>query len=562
MFKKTKIAAVSAAILGLSSMAVQADQGVSINTAGSHGEVLIFPYYNVNNDFITAFNITNTTSDYKAIKIRFRESENSNDVLDFNIYLSPFDVFTMDLNKGSDDGVNLTTTDKSCTDPAIPAGGVLFRHSAYATTDVSDVREGYLEVIEMGVVNEDAYVLIDTNIPDGPGNRQTIAAGGILHVNGLPKDCSVINRAWLQSVFVAGGARSNTRSIDIVNSRAVGFPNYASDTGWYGQDQPWSNPVVITDYLSTAYNLRALYPPQGGLVGSSILVDRVSIAGFVAEPISVTNYSTRAQHYLSSDENFYLLPSLASGSVHIAQDSNNEYSVVARDWGMDDTNQLPRISVPSGINPMPISDAILVTSLANQYFLGAGTRTDWVISAPMRKHAIYNNYQYVPTSANFDKDVDIPIAASATAANGYWKNIASSANDVNASFIYWDREENQTTPQPGDFSPPELTPETKVIFKREVNVLALGTGSGIGSVLGSDNSVDLTLDAGFVNGWGRFSFNGNPNYDLAGARYAEWVHTDNHSDALGVPLFGFMAATSELGSANVGESFPHFYQTN
>ncbi|NOQ64641.1 MAG: hypothetical protein GQ582_09035, partial [Methyloprofundus sp.] len=131
MFKKTKIAAVSAAVLGLSSMAAQANSGhgVSVNTAGSEGEVLVFPYYNVNNDFITSFNITNTTTDYKAIKIRFRESENSNDVLDFNLYLSPNDVFTMALNKGSDDGVNLTTTDKSCTDPAIPAGGVLFRHT-------------------------------------------------------------------------------------------------------------------------------------------------------------------------------------------------------------------------------------------------------------------------------------------------------------------------------------------------------------------------------------------------------------------------------------------------
>ncbi len=39
------------------------------------------------------------------------------------------------------------------------------------------------------------------------------------------------------------------------------------------------------------------------------------MAGFVAEPTSVVNYSTLAQHYLSSDQHFYLLPSLASGTV-------------------------------------------------------------------------------------------------------------------------------------------------------------------------------------------------------------------------------------------------------
>ncbi len=41
MFKKTKIAAVSAAVLGLSSLTAQA---VSLNDSGSEGSVLIFPY--------------------------------------------------------------------------------------------------------------------------------------------------------------------------------------------------------------------------------------------------------------------------------------------------------------------------------------------------------------------------------------------------------------------------------------------------------------------------------------------------------------------------------------
>jgi hypothetical protein len=66
MFKKTKIAAVSAAVLGLSSMAAQAalpTTDVVKNEAGSEGQVLIFPYYNVNNSFITSYNITNTTDE-------------------------------------------------------------------------------------------------------------------------------------------------------------------------------------------------------------------------------------------------------------------------------------------------------------------------------------------------------------------------------------------------------------------------------------------------------------------------------------------------------------------
>lgn len=536
MFKKTKIAAVSAAVLGLSSMAAQA---VSINEAGSEGQVLIFPYYNVNNGYVTNFNITNTTNAYKAVKIRFRESENSNDVLDFNLYLSPFDVFTMLLKVGSDDGVVLTTADKSCTHPTIPTDGVLFRHTAYASTDVADVREGYLEVIEMGEVDQTATL----------GNGTLLASGGILHVAGVPKDCGVINQAWIEGVFTQGGAASNGAiqgDIDTVNPKPTGYPvqDVNSAPGWYGQ--------------ATA---NAITAPTGGIVGSSILIDSINITGFVAEPSSVRNYSTMAQHYLSSDENFYLLPSLASGSVATTERGGTEstvtYGTVARDWGMDDKNVLPREGVPSGINPMPISDALLVTTLANQYFLSGGTLTDFVVSAPMRKHGIYNDFMYVATDSGYTVGTDIPVNGSIGdefATNGYWKFLDT--DDVNASFTYYDREENITSPEPGDFSPPILTPDVFVPFEREVNILAINSDGTADSVLGSDNAQSLTLEPGFDDGWGSFSFVSS-SYNLSGSRYAAWIST-TPSSAIGVPLGGFMAARATVGTANVGETFPHF----
>src|SRR5690554_1653564 len=68
-------------------------QAVYINTDG-HGETLIYPYYTVENGQNTYVNITNTTDYYKAVKVRFIEGENSAEVLDFNLYLSPHDVWT------------------------------------------------------------------------------------------------------------------------------------------------------------------------------------------------------------------------------------------------------------------------------------------------------------------------------------------------------------------------------------------------------------------------------------------------------------------------------------
>jgi len=566
MFKKTKIAAVSAAVLGLSSMTAQA---VSTNEAGSDGQVLIFPYYNVNNGFVSLFNVINTTGDYKALKFRFRESENSNDVLDFNVYLSPQDVFTLQLKEGSDGGVNLTTTDKSCTQPAIPADGVLFRHNAYTSTVTADVREGYLEVIEMGIVNPATFA---DNVA-----APTIVSG-LLHASGIPADCGVIEDAWISGAFVQGGARANTAiASDTVNPDSPGYvtpfdQNLASVAGYYGQ-------ATISGLLA----------PTGGMVGSSILVDTKNIVGFVAEPAAIRNYATGAQHYLSSDENFYLLPSLASGNVATSERASTDgvaasvtatYGTVARDFGLDDQNVLPRTSVPSGINPMPLADTLLVTQLGNQYFLGAGTLTDYVVTAPMRKHAIYNDYAYVATNAGYsaalvtdpvsgDSIGDIPVDGAmgdATAAGAYWNYEGITNDDVNASVIYYNREEGQDTPAAGDFSPPIATTTVRPEFPREVNILSvvktLGTSE---SVLGSANAQEMLVAGGFDNGFVQLTFSGGlTDYDLAGSRYvAAWLAAPAFTagtTANGVPLTGFMATRSAVGAGNVGETIPHFYQ--
>ncbi|OQK16708.1 hypothetical protein AU255_02025 [Methyloprofundus sedimenti] len=599
MFKKTKIAAASAVILGLSSMAAQADGdlGVALNAAPSGGQVLVFPYYNVNNEFITVYNITNTTDAYKAIKVRFRESDNSNDVIDFNVYMSPHDVYTMQLEyapaagPGEDSGgVKLTTTDKTCAYPAIPADGLLFRYGVYASTVVEDVREGYLEVIEMGEIDEEAYVRRGLE-----GDGQLIASEGLLHDgDGVPADCSVIDRAWKQAVFVQGGAESNGSmpgDVDWVNPLAVNYPMQPteSDRGYYGLESLESQAMdtgLPNEYI--AYHGTPITEPKGGIVGTSILVDLATIIGFVAEPTSILNYSEDAQHYLSQDDHFFHLPSLASGSneyAYRAQGQLVEYDNVVRDWGLDDRDILPKTHIPSGINPMPVADVMLVTTLGNQYFLGQpgdaiNTVSDLVVAAPMRKHAIYNDYQY-HAEGTWDPLVDLPdnyIAVGSTPFTtpgqngqladeyGYWEYLPT-AYDVNADVVYYDREEASYSVKTRDFSPPFAIVD-EIIFDKEVNILSLhrdGTDP-LDSVLGSENKVDLTMQPGFNNGWISFSFAETltRSYNLTGDRYEEWFSEGIclkgcRFDAFGVPLHGFMASRVPARGGYVGEAFPHFY---
>jgi hypothetical protein len=51
--------------------------------------VLIYPYYTVNAGLARCL-LVNTTPAGKALKVRIHEGYNGRDVLDFNLYLSPF----------------------------------------------------------------------------------------------------------------------------------------------------------------------------------------------------------------------------------------------------------------------------------------------------------------------------------------------------------------------------------------------------------------------------------------------------------------------------------------
>ena len=108
----------SAALLaGLSAMGVTGTtHAVHINPDGL-GQFLIYPYYTVRDGNVTAMSIINTTSLTKAVKVRFLEGKNSREVLDFNLFLSPTDVWT-GLILPTQDGAKLESGDNSCVTPS------------------------------------------------------------------------------------------------------------------------------------------------------------------------------------------------------------------------------------------------------------------------------------------------------------------------------------------------------------------------------------------------------------------------------------------------------------
>jgi len=147
------------------------------------GEVIIVPYYTVQGGNNTLLSITNVSADVKAVKLRFLEAQNSKRVQSLNLYLPPNDVWTANI-QASGDGARLITNDASCSEPAISSNGLAFFSSAYADdggdTGLGRTREGFVEIIEMGVVTDQKII-----------DAVTFDQG-----TGQPVDCNLVNDYW------------------------------------------------------------------------------------------------------------------------------------------------------------------------------------------------------------------------------------------------------------------------------------------------------------------------------------------------------------------------------
>jgi hypothetical protein len=192
--KKLVSVAVASALGGGALMLAAPAQAMNVSQ-NNLGQVLLFPYYTVKNGYDTLFTITNTSDRTTVFKIRWREALNSREVRDFNVILSPYDVWTGVVTNNGSGGALIRTFDNTCTSPILPASGtvsgareIAFTNALFsgpftdsATNDISRVQEGYFEVIEMGT-----------------STRATSDSSNVLeynakHVSGTPRDCTKVD---------------------------------------------------------------------------------------------------------------------------------------------------------------------------------------------------------------------------------------------------------------------------------------------------------------------------------------------------------------------------------
>ena len=233
------------------------------------GQALLYPYYTVQNSGTNSWNtyisVVNTTDVSKAVKVRILEGRTSAEVLDFNLFLSPNDVWTAALipSDSSDTSAGrIVTFDKSCTAPAIPPAGEPFRNFQYSGQaaglgrDLSRTREGYIEMIEMASFSA--------------GTATDVA---VTHVNGVPADCAFVqvsNQALLiaDAIPPTGGLMGTGTLINVNSGLDAGYRPSALEA--------FSDTIILSQPGDIIPSLQDVSPPfsvvfnsgyPGGAVG-------------------------------------------------------------------------------------------------------------------------------------------------------------------------------------------------------------------------------------------------------------------------------------------------------
>ncbi len=195
--KKLVSLAVASVVSGGAMMAIPAQaMNVSQNQVG---QVLLYPYYSVKSGYDTVLTVVNTSNKTAAFKIRWREAVDSDEVRDFNVILSPHDVWNGAVTVLGDGSTGFRTYDKSCTSPELPGmkgadRAVAGAKGEVAFANIGDNTAGYFEVFLMGVADSN-----NTGV-----EVTTLRTGSLHNAAGVPANCGAVD-----ALFATAGTVSN-----------------------------------------------------------------------------------------------------------------------------------------------------------------------------------------------------------------------------------------------------------------------------------------------------------------------------------------------------------------
>ena len=450
--------------------------------ASGVGDILIVPYFTAQGTNATLLNITNTdTTNGKAVKVRFRGASNSDDIFDFQLYLSPGDVWAAKVSKDAATGLSkLETADNSCTLPAgigkTTTNFVTGRLNTKLTGDAlaAETREGYVEILTMADVRQTGFADQATGSPLAtPATNPLFTA--IKHVSGVaPCTSATLGLLINDPVRVAYGATANNSS-STVNGYSANALGLTYPTGKLMANYTIIDVVNTATFSGEAVALRA---SQGG----NLVFFPQTATGFAGTRVtSATDTLGNAATIVdvTADPLFRADSFLANGTGTIA-------AAIVTPGNYD----LPDLSTPYAKAPTvtvtgtdsiaqakALTAALATQSITNEYLTttSIAASTDWVFSMPTRRYAVVYNYASTATDGRLFSlgwntgNAYFTPTNTAVATNGYQICVAAT------SVTPYDREETTPTAAAPGFvvSPSSVAAAATLRFCGEASVLSV-----------------------------------------------------------------------------------------
>lgn len=503
----------------------------------SLGQALIYPYYTVRDDKLTIINIFNGSNKTIAAKVRFHESHNSRDVLDFNVVLSPHDKWSGTLSMGAT-GAIFKTRDNTCTVPQIPATGVALNAIAYSGGSFADVdedqttdrmNEGYVEVIAMGQAEagpSGGFVAGAVIAPD-EGN----VAYNSTHVNGVPRDCDAVSNAFIANALTAA-------------------PYDASaPVSWHNNEDADGNPPAEEEFSGMQDDFN---PLRGALTivgadGVGFGTSALALGDWSDNPTNGLNrhQNSASNHITAQQFPYFLEPTIASGD---------------QNWDMG--------------NLSDVNDALEANTVINEWANNPinGAATDWVIQFPTKAFHVdipyadqanltgcrLNNIQAAVNGWRGDWDdlfnldatecdaTNVPVELIAP----FESRFTPTGSPVTVDTVTYDKEEREGSPDGVSFSPAQ--PGAANVLPWESNIITFGGPSVL-----SSSSPELMLDpvatipGAEPNGHARMTFSN-----------ADTQPNSPVMNNFGLPVIGFVAKERDQGNSSLsyGQIMSHSYE--
>lgn len=497
---------------------------LTLSALSGIGHSLLVPYFSTQDTNATLLNIVNTdTVRGKAVKVRFRGAANSDDIFDFQVFLSPGDVWTANVVKNANGLSQLTTSDLSCTKPAkavlnvTPFVTTRLDPSLTAAQKANGTREGYVEIF---------------NMADIPPTASGTVADAVA--------------ATTAGQFAPAPSTSTANTLYTVIKHPAKAAPPCDGGAWTALDT--NN--LVWNTVTAGGNPRSfgLLPPTTGLMANWTIINTVTAAAWsgsataiqassagVATTGNVVYWPQTGDAVSPAEANFYTAdPLLRSDRVYNATSgvlvADTTPPVIAGYYDLPDLSTPYTVAAQSLLardarDPLDqayfLTNAIAVASATNEWLTNSDIKaaTDWVFSMPTRRYSVALDYAAIKTTDDGRRfsDVGLPfgvlpvgyaplstgwflpgntLVTTDTLGNGSQicvKNITTAPND---------REENGvSTPTAVVVSP--STPADPLSFCGEAAVLSMNNG---GRAAGASKSLNASvawkdLDVTYADGW-------------------------------------------------------------